>query len=232
MDDLRRSRPELEGEIRMILGWLGESVPGGGPEREAGAEGGPAGEAAAERGAGGGPEPEEVARILGGFRIIRRLGSGGIAVVYEAEQISLRRRVALKVLPSHLARSGRAILKFHREAEAAGRPRHPAIVAVHSVEEYRGVHFIVQELVPGGRNLADRLEELRRAGGAPHGHFRPTAALIAEAAEALASAAGAGGVHCGTKPSNLPLTAEGRPRVTESGLTSSAIFTSSRLVKT
>ena len=74
-------------------------------------------------------------------------------MVYEAEQISLNRRVALKVLPSHLSFSKEAVLKFQREAEAGGRQSHPGIVSIYAVGEHQGVHYIAQELVEGNYTL-------------------------------------------------------------------------------
>ena len=75
---------------------------------------------------------------MGDFRIIREIGRGGMGVVYEAEQISLKRKVALKVLPFDLGFCDEAVLKFRREAEAGGRQSHPGIVAVYSTGEQGG----------------------------------------------------------------------------------------------
>ena len=155
---------------------------------------------------------------LGDFRILREIGTGGMGTVYEAEQISLHRRVALKVLPAHLSFSPDAVQKFRREAEAGGRQRHPGIVAVHAVGEERGFHYIAQELVEGGRTLADRLTQLREEGEQPTGYFREATALVTTVAEALQYAHNAGVVHRDVKPSNIMLTPEGRPKVTDFGL--------------
>jgi len=81
---------------------------------------------------------------LGDLRIIREIGRGGMARVFEAEQISLGRRVALKVLSTHLSFSKEAILKFRREAEAGGRQSHPAIVTTYTVGECHGSQYIAQ----------------------------------------------------------------------------------------
>jgi len=85
--------------------------------------------------------------ILGDFKILGEIGRGGMATVYEAEQISLKRKVALKILPSHLTISDQSVKKFYREAEAGGRQSHPGIVSIHAVGEQAGRHYIVQELV-------------------------------------------------------------------------------------
>jgi len=156
--------------------------------------------------------------VLGDFRILREIGSGGMGTVYEAEQISLRRRVALKILPRHLSFSREAVLKFKREAEAGGRQHHSGIVSVYAVCEEKGVHYIVQEFIAGGRNLADRLEELREEGCLPPGYFRSAAGLIATVADALQHAHERGVIHRDIKPSNILLDADGSPKVTDFGL--------------
>jgi len=163
-------------------------------------------------------QDEENLPVLGDFAILRQIGSGGMARVYEAEQISLRRRVALKILPSHLRFSDDAVKKFKREAEAGGRQNHPGIVAIHAVGEHEGVHFIAQELVVDGRTLADRLEDLRGNDEIPSGKLRDAARLIAEVADALQHAHDAGVIHRDVKPSNILLTVDGRPKVTDFGL--------------
>ena len=162
--------------------------------------------------------PDDPRRIMGDFRIIREIGSGGMARVYEAEQLSIKRRVALKVLPPHLTLSQRSVLRFQREGEAAGRQSHPAIVSIFAVGQHEDVYYIAQELVEGGFTLADRLEELRRAGGPEKGHSRWAAELIAEVGDALQHAHSSGVVHRDVKPSNILLTPEGHPKVTDFGL--------------
>jgi len=176
------------------------------------------------------PAPEEETRgtpedpfeatgaTLGDFRIVREIGHGGMGVVYEAEQISLHRRVALKVLSSHLRFSVESVAKFRREAEAGARQSHPGIVTVHAVGEHNGVNYIAQELVEGGQTLEGRLREVRDGDGPRGGYFRETARLFAEIAEALQHAHDAGVVHRDIKPSNILLTLEGNPKITDFGL--------------
>ncbi len=86
---------------------------------------------------------------LGDFRIERELGRGGMGIVFEAEQISLHRRVALKILPAQLTLNRQALERFQREAEITGRLKHRGIVDIHQVGEQDGIHFIVMELVDG-----------------------------------------------------------------------------------
>ena len=77
---------------------------------------------------------------LGDFEIIRELGRGGMGIVYEARQISLNRKVALKVLSSGLGMTSKAVIRFRREAETAAKLHHPNIVPVHATGEQDGTH--------------------------------------------------------------------------------------------
>ncbi|MHC4943908.1 MAG: tetratricopeptide repeat protein [Planctomycetota bacterium] len=160
----------------------------------------------------------KTARVLGDFKILREIGSGGMGTVFEAEQISLGRKVALKVLSTHRSLSYRAVQKFHREAQAGGRQHHPGIVSIHVVGEHQGVHFIAQEFVEGGRTLADWLREVRDTDELPPYYFRETARLVAEVADALEHAHASGVIHRDIKPSNILITRDGRAKVTDFGL--------------
>ena len=93
-------------------------------------------------------------RELGDFRILRELGRGGMGVVYEAEQISLGRRIALKVLPFAGVLDPRQLQRFKNEARAAATLDHPHIVHVHAVGQDRGVHFYAMQLIEG-KSLAE-----------------------------------------------------------------------------
>ena len=86
---------------------------------------------------------------LGDFRILREIGRGGMGVVYEAEQVSLGRRLALKVLPFAATLDPRQLQRFRNEAQAAAALKHPNIVGIHSVGCERGVHYYAMELVEG-----------------------------------------------------------------------------------
>ncbi len=165
-----------------------------------------------------GPESGKPPHIIGDFRIIKEIGKGGMGTVYEAEQVSLKRKVALKILPSHLSFSDEAVLKFRREAEAGGRQSHPGIVSIHAVGEHEGVHYIAQELIESGNTIADKLDEIRKSGKQPAGYFREVAKLNVEIADALQHAHDAGVTHRDIKPSNILLTSDGTPKVTDFGL--------------
>ena len=98
---------------------------------------------------------------LGDFRIVGELGRGGMGVVYEAEQLSIGRRVALKVLPFATLADPRALARFKNEVRAAATLDHPHIVTVHSVGEERGIHYFAMQLIRG-QSLAEVIFELRK----------------------------------------------------------------------
>jgi serine/threonine protein kinase len=101
---------------------------------------------------------------LGDFRLLREVGRGGMGVVYEAEQESLGRRVALKVLRSHRLHDPVTLIRFHREAKAAARLHHTNIVPVFGVGEHEGLHFYVMQFIRG-LPLDAVLDEVRRIRG-------------------------------------------------------------------
>src|SRR4051794_12602165 len=107
---------------------------------------------------------------VGDYRILREVGHGGMGVVYEAEQTSLGRRVALKVLPPQLLRQGNFLERFQREAKAAARLHHSNIVPVFGVGECDGIHFYAMQFIRGeglDRVLADVRRLRRQPGEAP-----------------------------------------------------------------
>ncbi len=169
------------------------------------------------------PEPEEAMPArLGEFRIVREIGRGGMGVVYEAEQPSLKRRVALKVLPPALRGDRARLTRFKREAEAAARLRHPNIVPVFSFGESAGTPFFTIKLVDGSslaEIVADRRNGLSRhwpeVGGAS---WRRAVETVAKVGEALAYAHGRGILHRDVKPGNVLIERDGTPRLTDFGL--------------
>jgi hypothetical protein len=108
------------------------------------------------------PETEPTGTVLGDYRILREIGRGGMGVVYEAEQISLGRRVALKVLPFAAMLDERQLKRFRNEARAAATLDHPHIVPVHAIGCERAVHFYAMSLV-NGQTLAQVITDLRRS---------------------------------------------------------------------
>jgi serine/threonine protein kinase/tetratricopeptide (TPR) repeat protein len=131
---------------------------------------------------------------LGEYRLVRELGRGGMGVVYEAEQESLGRRVALKVLPPEAVREPRYIQRFQREARAAARLHHTHIVPVFGVGEDQGTHYYVMLYIEG-RPLNEVLAELRwlRAAAVSKGGAAPDRAAVDVGAGACPNAAAAAG---------------------------------------
>ncbi|MCU0866710.1 MAG: serine/threonine protein kinase [Planctomycetes bacterium] len=160
------------------------------------------------------PQPGQ---CLGDYRLLREVGRGGMGVVYEAEQVSLRRRVALKVLPTHLASSPRAIERFRHEATLASRLQHPAIVPIHEVGEWRGVHFFSMEFVDG-RPLHVVMQEERLGVRADCSRVAECAELVAQVAAALQHAHERGLVHRDVKPHNVMIGADGSVRLMDFGV--------------
>jgi WD40 repeat protein len=165
-----------------------------------------------------GPGGWEANQLLGDFRLITPLGRGGMGAVWEAEQVSLDRRVALKLLFPHLSIADEALGRFHREANAAARLRHPAIVAVYEAGEADGSHYIAQELVPGGVTLAHVVAEWRKQEQVSSSDYQAVAELFASIAEALQVAHDAGVIHRDVKPGNILITEDGQPKVADFGL--------------
>ena len=144
------------------------------------------------------------------YDVVRALGSGGMGVVYEAEDTRLGRRVALKFLPPVLDRDPQALERLQREARAASALSHPGICTVYAIEQHEGEHFIVMELLEG-QSLAQVLV----------GQRFEIAALVDAAiqvADALESAHAKGIVHRDIKPANLFINARGQMKILDFGL--------------
>src|SRR5579864_3012619 len=100
---------------------------------------------------------------LGDFQILRELGRGGMGVVFEARQVSLNRRVALKVLANSLGLTAKAVIRFKREAEAAARLHHTNIVPIYATGEHEGCHYYAMELIEGP-SLDQVIRRMRQLG--------------------------------------------------------------------
>lgn len=152
---------------------------------------------------------------LGEFRLIRRLGEGGMGIVYLAIQQSLDRRVALKIIRPERMGSLEAKTRFRREADAVARLRHPGIMTVLGSGEEKGICYFAMELVPG-RGL-DRIvrETSSRSETIP---LRKALQWIAQIARALDCAHRAGVIHRDVKPSNITITPEGRAMLMDFGV--------------
>jgi hypothetical protein len=187
-------------------------------------------------GPGGGPEAKSGSSgaatadwpALPDYEVLAELGRGGMGVVYRAQQISLRRIVALKVLSSGLAGSSSAVTRFRKEAQAAAKLHHTNIVPVYAQGEQDGHLYYAMELVEG-RNLHHVIQESRpgfaagesaTVSAASHQRRRYVdwARLICGVAEGLEHAHRQGVIHRDIKPQNLLLAADGQLHITDFGL--------------
>jgi len=151
-----------------------------------------------------------IGRTLAHYRILSRLGAGGMGEVYLAEDQRLGRKVALKVLHSEVSSDAERLRRFEREARTLASLDHPGIVTVHSVEEDEGIRFLTMAHVEG-----KTLDQLIPDGGMPIGILLEHAIALADA---LSSAHGQGVIHRDLKPANLMIDGNGRLRVLDFGL--------------
>ena len=151
-----------------------------------------------------------IGQTLSHFRIIAKLGEGGMGAVYRAEDTKLGRDVAIKVLPEEFTAHAERLARFEREARVLASINHPNIVTIHSVEHAGGTHFLVMELVEG-----QALNELIPPLGMALERFFSLAIPLADA---LAAAHGRGITHRDLKPANVMVGADGRVKLLDLGL--------------
>src|SRR5437899_12970238 len=148
--------------------------------------------------------------IVSHYRILEPIGRGGMGVVYKAEDLKLRRLVALKLLPQFLAANLQALHRFEREAQAASALNHPNICTVYEIDEAEGLHFIAIELLEG-ETLKERIA--REPLEVPE-----ILGIVIEICGALEAAHSAGIIHRDIKPSNVILMQHGSPKLLDFGV--------------
>ncbi|MGE0142825.1 MAG: protein kinase [Planctomycetota bacterium] len=154
---------------------------------------------------------------LGDFDLGREIGRGGMGVVFEARQVSLGRRVAIKILATELTKDPARVARFRREATTLARVEHRNVVRILGAGEDGEQHWLAMEFVEGG-TLESRLAQVQAQGGHVGTSLRECVQIVAEIASALAQVHSLGLVHRDVKPSNILIGTDGSPKLSDFGL--------------
>src|SRR5712691_1412591 len=155
-------------------------------------------------------EPNENQRAISHYRIVSKIGAGGMGEVYLAEDTKLDRKVALKILPADLAANHDRMRRFTQEAKSAAALSHPNIATIHEIGESDGVNFIAMEFIDGA-TLREKIHQEQT-------DLRKLLRYLQHIAEGLAKAHAAGIVHRDLKPDNIMITRDGHAKILDFGL--------------